>query len=163
MSEIQQAMAILAFPMNTTCNRYKKLFDMGRWSDLIIDFKNDNYQLYSLPADPMLMLTLQAGLASVKTPACNTDHKSPNCPVCSPPFSHMAEKLPTALYMRSCLVCRISGELMDADNPPLVMPNGMVYSKKALTEMAAANGGFVKCPKTGTTYRYEELRKAFIS
>ncbi len=28
----------------------------------------------------------------------------------------------------SSLVCRVTGRIMDADNPPLMLPNGYVYS-----------------------------------
>lgn len=35
-----------------------------------------------------------------------------------------------ARHMNSALVCDLSGELIDEDNPPLMLPNGHVYGSK---------------------------------
>ncbi|KAJ1485277.1 hypothetical protein T484DRAFT_1794189 [Baffinella frigidus] len=50
----------------------------------------------------------------------------------------MAAKLPLANRLRSLLVCPITGQVMDEQNPPLALPNGRVYSSSALLEMAGA-------------------------
>ena len=42
----------------------------------------------------------------------------------------LAEPLPFAKHIHSKLVCYISKELMNEDNPPLVLPNGYVYSTR---------------------------------
>jgi len=52
---------------------------------------------------------------------------------------------------------------MDEDNIPMAFPNGNVYSRKALEEMGARNGGLVTCPRTGTVCEFSALRKVFIS
>jgi macrophage erythroblast attacher len=52
---------------------------------------------------------------------------------------------------------------MDTENPPQVLPNGYVYSTKALKEMAEKNGGKITCPRTGLVCNYTELVKAYIS
>jgi hypothetical protein len=41
----------------------------------------------------------------------------------------LAEKLPFSHHITSCIVCRISGAIMDENNPPMVLPNGHVYSQ----------------------------------
>jgi len=76
---------------------------------------------------------------------------------------NLAAKLPSALHTHSHLICRLSGEMMNEDNPPLVLPNGHVYSKKALSEMAKLNNGRVTCPQTNAVYNFEELKKVFIT
>lgn len=50
---------------------------------------------------------------------------------------NLAEPLPFAKHIHSKLVCFITKELMNEDNPPLVLPNGYVYSSKvcALTKL----------------------------
>ena len=75
----------------------------------------------------MLTHTLQAGLTALKTHSCSSREKNVNCPVCVE-FGELAEGLPTAHFVNSSLVCRMSGRLMDESNPPLVLPNGQVYS-----------------------------------
>ena len=42
----------------------------------------------------------------------------------------LAEPLPFAKHIHSKLVCYITKEPMNDDNPPLVLPNGYVYSTK---------------------------------
>ena len=49
----------------------------------------------------------------------------------------MAMNLPAAHFESTHLVCRITGELMDDDNLPMVMPNGYAYS---------FNVSFLSCP-----------------
>ena len=38
---------------------------------------------------------------------------------------------------------------MNEHNPPMVLPNGYVYSEKAVQDMAARSEGMFTCPKTG--------------
>ncbi|KAL2919779.1 GID complex subunit containing RING finger motif [Polyrhizophydium stewartii] len=164
MREIQQAMGMLAFSPKTACGAYKALFDDGRWEMLTEQFRADNYALNSLTLQPLLHMTLQAGLSSLKTRTCyQPPTRNINCPVCdADTFGYLAEKLPCAHHVNSCIVCRITGRIMDADNPPLVLPNGQVYSSWALQDMALRNNGAVTCPATGSTFHVSEARKAFI-
>ena len=116
------------------------MFDVKRWNSLIVSLKQDIFTLNSLTKQPMLNLTLQAGLTALKTHSCystpttssllsSTSDRNLNCPVCSKEsFGILAESLPNAHHVNSSLVCRISGKLMDESNPPLVLPNGYVYS-----------------------------------
>lgn len=86
----------------------------------------------------MLNITLQAGLTALKTHTCsssenNSNDRNVNCPVCSKDsFGVLAQALPNAHHVNSSLVCRISGKIMDESNPPLVLPNGYVYSTMVL-------------------------------
>ena len=51
---------------------------------------------------------------------------------------------------------------MDTSNPPLALPNGQVYSTKAINAQINANGKFV-CPVTNEEYTIEQCKKVFIS
>jgi len=48
-------------------------------------------------------------------------------------FRKLAAQLPFSKQHHSKLVCYITKELMDSENPPLVLPNGYVYSAKVTT------------------------------
>ena len=50
------------------------------------------------------------------------------CPSCTGPLSALASKLPFAHFEGTKLVCFLSGKAMDENNPPMVFPNGFVYS-----------------------------------
>jgi len=167
-AEISQASALLAVLPSTQCAPYKRLYDHSRWSNLIQSFRLAIYTLNTLPTEPLLHLALYAGLASLKLPSCyDLDHagtKNVDCPVCDPGLGKLAEEVPFSHHVNSTIVCRLSGKIMDGDNMPMAFPiSGNVYSREVLEDMAAKNGGMVKCPRTGTVRPFSELRKVFIS
>lgn len=106
------------------------LYDPIRWNELIEQFRADNYKLCSLTSHPLLSITLQAGLSALKTPQCyNHESRNVHCPVCdADTLGKLAESLPWSHHVNSTVVCRISGKIMNEDNPPLLLPNGRVYS-----------------------------------
>ncbi|KAF2071499.1 hypothetical protein CYY_007177 [Polysphondylium violaceum] len=164
MKEIQRAMATLAFQKDTTCERYKYLFDSQRWSDLIAQFKNDNFQLHSLTSKSLLDITMQSGLSVLKTESCGEEEtKNIDCPLCNPNFSLLADPLPVSLQSHSSLVCRITGQIMNEDNPPMVLPNGNVYCRNAMIDMAKKNNNRIICPRSGNEYKFDDLKRAFVS
>jgi len=52
---------------------------------------------------------------------------------------------------------------MNENNPPMVLPNGFVYSEAALQSMAVANNGFITCPRSGDVFKLSQLKKVFVS
>lgn len=164
LAQIHKASALLCFPPTTTCGPYKRLYDPARWTALVQSFRFAIYNLSTLPTEPLLHLAMYAGLASLKLPACYDNHtKNVDCPVCDANLGKLAEEVPFSHHFNSTIVCRLSGRIMDEDNMPMAFPNGRVYSKEALEEMAAKNDGIVTCPRTGEECRFSELRKVFIS
>ncbi|GBG67735.1 hypothetical protein CBR_g863 [Chara braunii] len=130
MKELQQAMATLAFKSGTDCSGYKALFDENQWSNLIEQFKQEHFHLYGMTVQSLLNIHLQAGLSALKTPFCYEDGCNKEDPLSQETFRKLAEGLPFAKHIHSKLVCAVTKELMNEDNPPLVLPNGYVYSKK---------------------------------
>jgi macrophage erythroblast attacher len=105
------------------------LFDESRWDFLVKQFQLDIFSLNNLTKEPMLHLTMQAGLTALKTHLCyETESKNVNCPVCQSTFGILSKKLPNSHHVNSSLVCRLSGKIMDESNPPLVLPNGYCYA-----------------------------------
>ena len=90
--------------------------------------------------------------------------RNPNCPLCREPFHVLARSLPHAHYTHSSLVCRITGAVMDDDNPPMVLPNGNAYSRRAIEAAVAASGnGRFSDPLTGAVFPMSEIRRAFVA
>ncbi|KAI0716452.1 CTLH/CRA C-terminal to lish motif domain-containing protein [Earliella scabrosa] len=164
-SQIVQATALLAIAPTTTCGPYKRLYDPSRWTSLVQSFRLAIYHLSTLPTEPLLHLAMYAGLASLKLPACYShETRNVDCPVCNPDLGALAKEVPFSHHVNSTIVCRITGKIMDADNMPMAFPNGQVYSKEALEEMAARNDGYVTDPRNpDERCRFTELRKVFIS
>lgn len=69
-------------------------------------------------------------------------------PLHLPAFQKLADGLPFAKYDRSKIICSVTREIMNEENPPKVLPNGFVYSSNAIEKIKDSEGK-IKCPKTG--------------
>lgn len=164
MSKLQQVMVTLALSKESVIEKYQSLFSDDRWIELIWQFEKDNYAVHGLPLCSHFEINLQAGIAALKTTFCYEDENTNiNCPICTPAMRSLSSEIPNAIHGLSTLICRISGEIMSDDNPPMVLPNGYAYSRNSLWALAQQNGGLVTCPRTKQTYKFEELKRAFIS
>lgn len=85
-----------------------------------------------------------------------------SCPACTSSLSPLCRSLPVAQRTHSRLVCRLSGRLMDDKNPPMALPNGSVYSRQAIEEMAKQNGGIVTCARTNQKFAIAQARIAYV-
>lgn len=79
-----------------------------------------------------------------------------------PEMKDLAKDLPWAKHVTSKVVCSISKAVMDDSNPPMVLPNGYVYSHKALERLASENHGNVVCPVTLEVFSFKRCMQAFI-
>lgn len=160
--QIQQAMALLAFGKNTTISPYKEMFSEDRWKYLIELFQKSYFQLFSLTSKPLLYLKLQAGLSALKNPLVyKEEHYNVNDPMCHENFQEIAKDLPFSFHVHSKLVCRLTGKLMDDRNPPMVLPNGNVYSLEAMEQMALRSDGIIEDPRTGERFEFTD-RKSVV-
>jgi len=162
MQELQRAVATLAFTCRTTCPPYSALFEEGAWAALSDLFHRELYRLHALTPESLLVVHLQAGLSALKTPLSYQAGCSKEDPLHLPTFQKLAEGLPYAKHVQSKLVCSVTKDIMNDANPPMVLPNGYVYSARAVESITAANGGRMVCPRTGNVYAADELRRAFI-
>lgn len=130
MDEISEVMALLAYPVNTTIEKYKNLFNENRWNDLVLSFRNENYRLFQLSNQSLLSVAVQAGLSALKTPQCySTNSKNMNCPVCQEDFNKIASTLPYSHCAQSRLICRITGLPLNEHNLPMMLPNGQIFGQ----------------------------------
>ncbi|KAM9678093.1 E3 ubiquitin-protein transferase MAEA isoform 2-T2 [Trichechus inunguis] len=163
LDEVRQVMGMLAFPSDTHISPYKDLLDPARWRMLIQQFRYDNYRLHQLGTSSVFTLTLQAGLSAIKTPQCYKEDgssKSPDCPVCSRSLNKLAQPLPMAHCANSRLVCKISGDVMNENNPPMMLPNGYVYGYNSL--LSIRQDDKVVCPRTKEVFHFSQAEKVYI-
>ncbi|XP_047326765.1 E3 ubiquitin-protein transferase MAEA-like [Impatiens glandulifera] len=154
-SEILEEMALLGIPHVSLL--YKQ------WDYLVEQFKQEFCKLYGMTFESLLNIFLQAGLSALKTPFCYEDDCTKEDPLSQELFRKLAMPLPFSKQHHSKLVCYITKDLMDTENPPLVLPNGYVYSTKAMEEMARLNNGVIQCPRTGDICNFSSLVKSYIS
>ncbi|KAF9674813.1 hypothetical protein SADUNF_Sadunf10G0166000 [Salix dunnii] len=137
--EMQQVFATVAFKGIPECSVYKAFFEPKQWDYLVEQFKQELCRY------------------------CYEDDCTKEDPLSQESFRKLAIPLPYSKQHHSKIVCYITKELMDTENPPQVLPNGYVYSTKALEEMAKRNDGKITCPRTSFVCNYSELVKAYIS
>ncbi|KAE8286331.1 Macrophage erythroblast attacher [Larimichthys crocea] len=148
---------------DTHISPYKDLLDPARWKMLIQQFRYDNYRLHQLGNNSVFTITLQAGLSAIKTPQCYKEDgtsKNPDCPVCSKSLNKLAQPLPMAHCANSRLVCKISGEVMNENNPPMMLPNGYVYGYNSL--LSIRQDDKVVCPRTKEVFNFSQAEKVYI-
>ncbi|KAI5481661.1 negative regulation of gluconeogenesis [Pseudohyphozyma bogoriensis] len=190
--ELNRAMALLAFGPDTTCSIYQELYAPNRWDSLLTLFRSTFLALHSLPSLPLLHFSLQAGIASLKTPICcplpTTDiimsssstptgrtegRPSKECPVCSSPLKNLAPEVPYSHHVNSLIVCGISGKVVEGgggDGGQLVAlvskksGEGRIYSKAALEAQQVQHPqNKLIDPETKEQFQWDQVKKVFIS
>lgn len=165
-AEFQQATATLAF-IGMESSPYQALFADSQWAGLVELFRKEVYKLHNFTSDSLLSMHLQAGLSALKNPTSfKKENANKDDPLSIKEFQELAADLPYTKHVHSKLVCHITGEIMDEDNPPMVLPNGYVYSLEGFKSIATKypNGTrTVACPRTGELYDFKDLARAFIA
>lgn len=163
MERVMTLLAVMPAFNESLRNNYKDLLSEDRWGFLVGIFMQESYKLHSLTSESLLSLTLQAGLASLKTTFCDDPStKKESCPTCSQLLGQLAKVLPYSYHLHTAVVCKITGELMNENNPPMALPNGYVFSEKGLQLKADNVHNTVVCPITGSTYNLSQATKVFF-
>uniref|UniRef100_A0A7S0DGV6 Uncharacterized protein n=2 Tax=Amorphochlora amoebiformis TaxID=1561963 RepID=A0A7S0DGV6_9EUKA len=178
------AMGAIAFvpPTKSLPERYKYLFEDKNWAELEGSFRKVLFKLNGLSAKSSISIRLQIGLEALKTHHCLTggeneekkrrkgvkkarserSNTASHCPVCSKGMYGLAQDLPPSHRSHSCIVCRICGEVMDENNPPMALPNGNVYSKKAIDENSKLNHGDIVDPRSDDRFAKKKAKNVYI-
>ncbi|KAK9868155.1 hypothetical protein WJX84_001249 [Apatococcus fuscideae] len=160
--ELQQALCTLAFRASTTCKPYQQLFADAQWLLLVEAFLSELYRLNSLPAESTLSIHIQAGLSALKPAVKVEGITSIEDPLHSQAYQQLAEGLACSKQIHSKLICPVTRELMNEHNPPVVLPNGAVYSERAVQDLANREGQF-SCPSTGFVCNVKDVQRAYVS
>uniref|UniRef100_A0A671NE75 E3 ubiquitin-protein transferase MAEA n=1 Tax=Sinocyclocheilus anshuiensis TaxID=1608454 RepID=A0A671NE75_9TELE len=118
-----------------------------------LPFSGEQLRVYHYPA----------GRAVCHQNPCYKDDgtsKNPDCPVCSKSLNKLAQPLPMAHCANSRLVCKISGEVMNENNPPMMLPNGYVYGYNSL--LSIRQDDKVVCPRTKEVFNFSQAEKVYI-
>eukprot|EP00918_Siedleckia_nematoides_P076641 GHVU01167496.1.p2 GENE.GHVU01167496.1~~GHVU01167496.1.p2 ORF type:complete len:117 (-),score=4.07 GHVU01167496.1:94-444(-) len=87
-----------------------------------------------------------------------------DCPVCDPAgLGMLAKECPWSHHLNSIIVCGLTNKVVKDGDGLAVLPNGRVYSRDGLEEMAKKDEGRIRCPRTGQVYQMDEIRRLFIS
>ncbi|GAA5938489.1 glucose-induced degradation complex subunit FYV10 [Sporobolomyces koalae] len=134
MQELKRVMALLAYPPETTCRIYAELYSPNRWAHLSRLFRTTFLTLHSLPSVPLLHMSLQAGLASLKTPTC--------CPLPPTPIPGQGEHA----------IARSGGTLTISATGQLILtkPSLPPASTTAASELSSASDHDAIATKTGS-------------
>ena len=108
-------------------------------------------------------------MAALKLPTClssDLEEHNANCPTCEVnTFGRLARapEVPSGHHANSVIVCRITGKVLAGEDTAYALPNGMVYSGEACEKLSRRGAGRVRCPRTGETFDFHELKKVYIT
>jgi macrophage erythroblast attacher len=121
-------------------------------------FRAEVKKIFRFSVHTAFSACLQVGIAAHKTTFCTNDSKS-RCVVCRELYE-LADGLPCAHVENSRLICVKTGEQLNDKNPPIILPNGRVYSENAIQEMTSGNK--VTCPRTGNEFNLNQTKKLYV-
>ncbi|CAJ0593131.1 unnamed protein product [Cylicocyclus nassatus] len=157
--DAMKLMGLIALRGHNDIPAYKELLSDHRWQRLADLFREEVFALYQLPHQSAFAMCLQCGLSAYKTPHCSPGGVE-RCPTCQPCAYALAEGLPYAHTVNSRLICAYSGEALNEENHPMMMPDGRVYGEKAIRELQVDN--MVRCPRTGAMIPIEQVLKLYV-
>lgn len=72
-----------------------------------------------------LSSAMKCGISTLKTLYCSEKNykNTSKCPICSNAIQKLSKELLMTQKLGSTWICRISEELMDENNPPMMLPN----------------------------------------
>ncbi|CEG35788.1 Uncharacterized conserved protein [Plasmopara halstedii] len=123
--------------------------------------ESDELQLESVASEDKDKLADATG--SKKRKYFQSQSVVPICPACSEIGSQLCTGLPFAYHPHSRLVCRVTQSVMDERNPPLVLPNGRVYSKQGIELLTQSHAdGMIKCIDTQDEFSPDDVKPVYI-
>ena len=80
--------------------------------------------------------------------------------VCSEKLNGVASKLPFAHCTQSRLICSATGDEMNEENEPLMLPNGMIYGRLAIN-LLTENDEII-CPRTKEKFHAKDVKRVYV-
>ncbi|KAK2194534.1 bifunctional Fyv10 family/Protein Fyv10-E3 ubiquitin-protein transferase MAEA/Gid-type RING finger domain [Babesia duncani] len=145
------------------CQRFYYFCYGGRWDLLVQKFEECLVKVHGLEPEPTLERLIHSGFGAIKSKTC-PHVKNASCPACSPQWASYIEQVPDMYKVTSTLICPVTGEFMDYNNPPLASPDGYVFSRRALELLAVKQGQrlVIECPKTRRIIPIESFKRIYI-
>ena len=163
-AEIQKAMMLLLTGPDPDeslgYNEYKELLSPTRWSYLSDLFSHEMRRVYGFTTESLIEIYLRAGFISLKSPLCEGPSKVKSCPTCNQELQKLSKSVPYACHSQTSIICRILGTPIDDQNPPVVLPNGQIFSEQGIQKISES--GKITCPITGSVYSKSQVSKVFI-
>jgi hypothetical protein len=157
---IQKAMMLLITQSRPEFPEYQEMLSESRWEFLADLFEKEMKRVYGFTTESLIEIYVRAGFISIKSPLCEAGNKVFGCPTCNVELQKLAKGIPNASHSQTYIVCRILGTPIDENNPPLVLPNGQVFSEQGINKICEA--GKITCPVTGALYSRSQAVKVFI-
>ncbi|CAH7686482.1 CTLH/CRA C-terminal to lish motif domain-containing protein [Phakopsora pachyrhizi] len=134
---------------------------------------NSNNQSLNPPSnyDPNLVRTnmsttnpAQAVFEDHQPQSLRQSQRNQDCPVCDENgLGELARECPWSHHLNSIIVCGLTGKVINDGDGLAVLPNGRVYSRDGLEQMAYRDEGRIRCPRTGQIFGMNEILRVYIS
>jgi len=172
-ARVKHAMGCLVFLGLKDSPLSQEFTGKDRWEFLKGEFLKLFYSLYGLTQEPLLEISVVAGLHALLTPTCQraacgmlpdatNAHQPLECPACSQDVREAILQVPLPIRSTSSLVCPITRAPIDESNYPMALPNGQVYSKKAIDQGTSMDHSTFTDPRSGETFDVTSIRRVYI-
>uniref|UniRef100_A0A0N4ZMR9 E3 ubiquitin-protein transferase MAEA n=1 Tax=Parastrongyloides trichosuri TaxID=131310 RepID=A0A0N4ZMR9_PARTI len=143
------------------CNiqKYNDMVDVKRYNQLKELFIREASKIYGFFGGTPFSISLLLGICAYKSTKCS-DQKDSKCITCRPLYMKIGRKLPTASRRNSIILDPISKEVLNENNVPMMLPNGLVYGKKQI-EKSSKDGKFF-CPISKQSFSASECLRVYI-
>lgn len=177
--ELKRAMACLAFGKSTNKPPFRDMFSACAWTSLRKLFDKECGACSGVTKESSLSANLRAGIISLKLDHVHIFSRDANSfkgntqnvsvrddPLSVKSLGGLSFGLPYSKHTNSKIICQVTRSVMDEKNPPMVLPNGFVYSARAVKMFSygldTSTSGLVS-PRSGRAFDNSELRKAFFA
>uniref|UniRef100_A0AC35TQ35 CTLH domain-containing protein n=1 Tax=Rhabditophanes sp. KR3021 TaxID=114890 RepID=A0AC35TQ35_9BILA len=152
-------MGLLVSTGKVTHPEYIFMLSDFRWDFLKNYFNQEYKKVFHLDTPSAFSLSLQVGLAVLKTPHCKKTPFS-KCPTCDVNAFEIAYKLPHATCLNSRIIDRYNALTLNDNNIPMMLPDGTVYGKYTIDEFT--KDGFFHDPLSNEKHPLENILKLFV-
>jgi macrophage erythroblast attacher len=127
------------------------------------DDKSESAKKAKLGGEPAGSPTAKVYMVDCPAEQVRVSSPVPVCPACSDVGSQLCRGLPFAYHPHSRLVCRVTQSVMDENNPPVVLPNGRVYSRQGIDVLAQrSQDGTIQCVETQEVFAPADAKPVYI-
>lgn len=132
------------------------------WPILANDFTRYYFHAHQIGLRDPFETTLEAGLMVTRSPDCGRSGRiNAACPTCHPTLNQLAKNLPLPSRQNSMIICRLTNDLIDENNPGLMTPGGRVYGTRGVRKNMRSDGTFT-CPYARVQCRVVDMKKVYF-
>ncbi|CEF67246.1 Macrophage erythroblast attacher [Strongyloides ratti] len=158
-SKISEIIGAIIVAGGCNIQKYNDMVNTKRYIQLRKLFISDASKIYGFYGGTPFSISLLLGICAFKSTKCS-EQKDSKCITCRPLYVKIGNKLPTASRRNSIILDPITKEILNENNVPMMLPNGLVYGKKQI-DKNSKDGEFY-CTISNASFPVESCLRVYI-